>query len=34
MKCKKCGYECYGIVDVENRLCMECYDDLKRQNKI
>jgi len=25
MKCRKCGCEVYGVVDMNGGLCMECW---------
>jgi len=26
MKCKKCGFDCYGLVDIDKKICMDCWE--------
>jgi len=26
MKCKNCGFDCYGLVDVDKQICRDCWD--------
>ena len=34
MKCKGCGYDCYGIVDIDKELCMSCWENQQREENL